>query len=69
MAVGMFVAYPEQSLLHIAVRIERGDADATGSTIRTALVVIMVIGLLGVITSAVAKLGGRVSDRIGTVLP
>ena len=60
---------PAIAIAALAKRMERGDADSSGSTIRTGLVVALVIALLGVLAAAVSALGGRVAGRLGGVLP
>ncbi len=60
---------PAGVLTGMLARMERGDADSSGSTIRTGLVVALVIALLGVLAAAISALGGRVGGRLDGVLP
>jgi hypothetical protein len=63
------LANPAVAIAALAKRFERGDADSSGSTIRTGLVVALVIALLGVLAAAISGLGGRIAGRLNGVLP
>jgi membrane protein YqaA with SNARE-associated domain len=47
-------------------QLERGDADSSGSTLRTAGVVVLVLAVVAAIGAAVAIAAGQVVDIIGT---
>jgi hypothetical protein len=48
-------------------RLERADADSSGSTLRTAGVVILVVAVLITIGKAILTLSGEVANRITSV--
>ena len=55
-----------QNPLSVVRRLERGDADSSGSTLRTVGIVALVIVVVGVIGAAVAAAARLVSSKIGT---
>jgi hypothetical protein len=67
--VVMTMANPTQAAYNLVKRIERGDADSSGSTIRTGFVVALVVALMGVITLAVLGLGNRVGAALDNINP
>ncbi len=48
---------------------ERGDADTSGSTVRTALVIPIVIAVLTLIAGALIALMDRITPLISSVTP
>jgi hypothetical protein len=67
-----FVKYPRVLAAELATlkptdlikKIERGDSDTTGSTIRTAGAVFLVLVVVAGIVAAVTTLGGKISASI-----
>jgi len=68
LAVSEFITNPTAKIVALARTLERGDADSTGSTIRTGLVVVIVIGVLATLAAAVSGLGTRIGGKLDGVL-
>ena len=52
------------NLMDYVKKLERGDADSSGSTLRTMGIVLLVLLVVSLIGAAVYYAGGQVSDRI-----
>jgi len=63
-----FTSNPVVRLLKVVKKLERGDADSSGSTVRTALVVVIVMGVLATFALAVGSLGDRIGARVDGLL-